>query len=218
MEQHSIYTIGYAHHTVESLLALLSAHHIELLVDVRSSPYSRYKPEFSRDALERTLRQTQQSKAIAYLYMGDALGGRHDGQARTTQNKSYVNYDAVKSMTVFQEGIERLRTLWEQGKRLCLLCSEARPEHCHRATLIGDVLVEQLGISVLHFDRDEEGNNTLISHQEAMERLLYPDPKQNSLFEQSGIKPRIFHNRKPIHTHINSTPPPLQGDDQFKPL
>ena len=55
----TIYTVGHSNHEIEDFLALLDRHGIQLLIDVRSSPYSRYVPQANRQALARTLEAHQ---------------------------------------------------------------------------------------------------------------------------------------------------------------
>jgi uncharacterized protein (DUF488 family) len=154
-------TLGYGKRSIDETIVLLRQHDIGFLVDLRSAPYSRYHPDFSHDALKRHLSE----HGIAYLFLGEELGGRpkdpacYDAQGR-------VDYAAVRTRPAFQQGIERLRTAWEQGRRVALLCSEARPEQCHRSKLVGAALVEE-GIEVLHLDEDD----TALSQAEVMARL-----------------------------------------------
>ncbi len=42
----TIYTIGHSTRTIEQFLALLKAHHIQEIVDVRTVPKSRHNPQF----------------------------------------------------------------------------------------------------------------------------------------------------------------------------
>ena len=51
-----IYTIGYGNRALEDFLTILEAHQIRYLIDVRSVPYSRFKPEFSKTSLENAVR------------------------------------------------------------------------------------------------------------------------------------------------------------------
>ena len=67
-----IFTIGYGSRTLDDFVRVLQSYRIEFVLDVRSAPYSRFKPEFSKDALETHLRE----HAIRYIYLGDQLGGQ----------------------------------------------------------------------------------------------------------------------------------------------
>lgn len=62
-------TVGYGKRSIGETISLLTEHEIEFLVDVRSAPYSRFQPDYSRDALKAHL----QAAGIAYLYLGREL-------------------------------------------------------------------------------------------------------------------------------------------------
>ena len=70
--QDDILTIGHSNHTTEFFLDLLSRNRVAALVDVRSSPYSRFNPQFNRETIASSLK----SSNIEYVYLGDELGGR----------------------------------------------------------------------------------------------------------------------------------------------
>jgi len=144
-----IYTIGYGARTVEELMAVLQTRQVAFLIDIRSAPYSRFKPEFSKEPLARAC----QRRHIRYVFMGDVLGGRPVDPACYTDGK--VDYDKVKQTAAYQEGIERIRQAFEQQRRVVLMCSEGRPEACHRSKLIGESLAA-LHIPVLHLDEDDQ--------------------------------------------------------------
>jgi uncharacterized protein (DUF488 family) len=142
----AIYTIGYGSREMAAFVAVLKAHEIGYLIDVRSAPYSKFKPEFSRHALEATLKE----HGIRYLYMGDQLGGQpQDPDCYDAGGK--VLYERVAEKAFYRAGIARLERAFRQGARVALMCSEGKPEMCHRSKLIGATL-EGLGIPVLHID------------------------------------------------------------------
>jgi uncharacterized protein (DUF488 family) len=155
-----VFTIGYGARSVDELVAALRAHQIALLVDVRTSPYSRFKPEFSKDALERELKRHD----IRYVYLGDALGGRPADPGCYVDGK--VDYEQVKAREFYQAGIQRVHAAWQRGVRFVLMCSEGKPEQCHRSKLIGESLAA-LGIPVAHIDE----NDGLCSQEEVIQRL-----------------------------------------------
>jgi uncharacterized protein (DUF488 family) len=70
----SIYTIGYSTHSIESFISLLKANQIHVIADVRSQPYSRYKPEFSQKELKNSL----QVEGLQYVFLGKELGARKE--------------------------------------------------------------------------------------------------------------------------------------------
>lgn len=172
-----IYTIGYGSRTFEGLVAILREQGITCLVDVRSVPASRFRPEFSRPALEVALTE----QGIRYVYLGNALGGRPEAPECYTDGK--IDYDRVREQEFYRRGIDRLRRAYAQRMPVVLMCSEGRPEECHRARLIGASLHE-LGIPVAHLD--EEGLPR--TQQEVIERLT---GGQMDLFDEAPPTPPV---------------------------
>jgi len=157
----TIFSIGHSNQSLETFFALLRQHEIQVLVDVRSSPYSKYVPHFNSNALVAAAEQTD----ITYMFMGQELGGRPDG------NEFYdisgrVLYKRVAESAHFLRGIQRLK---EVGciSRSVLMCSEEDPATCHRHLLIGHVLIKQ-GVDLLHIRSEGHIQNEkeLISREE----------------------------------------------------
>ena len=139
----TLHTIGHSNLEIEAFVALLRQHAIELLVDTRTQPYSRYTPHFNREPLQHQLAQHD----IAYLHLGAELGGRPTGSAYYFANGK-VDYDLLATAPFYLTGIERLLALAEET-RTAFMCSEADYKHCHRYWLITRTLVER-GIAVEH--------------------------------------------------------------------
>ncbi|MBU1659920.1 MAG: DUF488 domain-containing protein [Chloroflexi bacterium] len=160
-----IYTIGYGARDLETLLAVLQANKIRYLLDVRTSPYSSYKPEFSKNALQTFL----EANGIRYLFIGDSLGGQPDDNGCYTGGK--VDYEKVAQQPFYREGIERLQKASRQGQRVVLMCSEGKPENCHRSKLIGQTLTAD-GIEVRHIDEKD----VVISQKDVLLRITKGQP------------------------------------------
>ncbi len=154
-----IFTIGYGARTIEAFVDVLAAHEIGYLIDIRTAPYSRFKPEFGREELERELRR----HGIRYVYLGQQLGGRpddpdcyvDDSSAANGESGRKVDYEKVKQKDFYQQGLGRVKSAFDQRLRVVLMCSEGKPENCHRSKLIGASL-ETIGIPVAHIDEDGE--------------------------------------------------------------
>lgn len=165
MTETAVYTIGYGARSIETFIQALQASGITYLIDVRSKPYSSYKPDFSKGALESHL----QKHDIRYVFMGDTLGGQPGDFDCYTDGK--VNYEKCRQKPFFQKGIGRLRRAWEQGLPIAIMCSEGKPENCHRSKLIAPSLVEQ-GIKVAHIDE----NDQIITQEDVMLRIIKGQP------------------------------------------
>jgi len=160
MSNYNIFTIGHSNHSFDKFLHLLKRHFINVVVDVRSNPYSRYSSHFNKDVLQNSLNE----RGLKYLFLGDALGGRPKDN-HFYDDEGYVLYNRLADSKTFQEGIDRL--LKGVSKyRIALLCSEEDPNECHRHLLIGRVLSSR-GINVAHI----RGDGSLQSDVEILKDL-----------------------------------------------
>ena len=142
-----VFTVGHSNVRQEAFIALLKTHGIEVLVDVRSAPYSKYVPHFNGDTLKRAV----VAAGIKYLYLGRELGGR-PAEPGFYDACGHVRYDLVAKSAAFVGGIERLvRGIAEH--RVALMCNEEDPSECHRRLLVGRVLAEH-GVAVRHIRGD----------------------------------------------------------------
>ena len=71
-EKLAIFNVGHSTHSLETFLDLLQSHKIDVLLDVRSKPFSRFSPQFNKEELEKAVR----ARGIKYLFLGKELGGR----------------------------------------------------------------------------------------------------------------------------------------------
>ncbi|HWQ91749.1 MAG TPA: DUF488 domain-containing protein [Clostridia bacterium] len=171
-----LFTIGYGARSFEELIAALQANQIEYLIDVRTAPYSKFKPEFTKEVLQKRV----EAAGIRYLFMGESLGGQPPDPACLTEGK--VDYQKVRVQPFFQAGIQRLVKAVQQNRRAALMCSEGRPEQCHRSKLIGEVLVAA-GVAVCHIDED----GALLTQTQVIDRLTHG---QMDLFGQTAFTSR----------------------------
>lgn len=177
-----IYTIGYGNRSIDEFVAFLRRYEIHYLVDLRSQPYSRFHPEFSQLALEATLKQQH----IRYIFLGEKLGGRPQEASCYVNGK--VDYALLREKPFYQQGIQRLHAAWEKQARMALMCSEQKPQECHRSKLIGNTL-RQSGIAVAHIDEFGE-----LKSQEQIDELL--SGGQLALFDDPALNTKIGLSRK----------------------
>ena len=156
-----VFTIGHSNHPAEAFLRLLLRHGIKEVVDVRSSPHSRYNPQFNR----RTLQTALAEAGVGYAFMGGALGGR-PAEPSCYDNEGRVQYDRLAETEAFKAGIRQV--IRRAGDyRIALMCSEKEPLDCHRTLLIAQILTAR-GLAVAHILAD----GSLEAHAAAMDRLL----------------------------------------------
>lgn len=162
-----IYTIGHSTHDQATFTNMLHEHNIELLVDVRSIPFSRRQPWFNQHRLEDAIingkKQTVHhrhdtimpkwlhSAEVEYTHLLN-LGGRRGKQGIDSpnlgwRNKSFSNYADYALSPAFAQSLQTLMELADK-KRVCYMCSERHPSQCHRS-IISDYLTA-LGVNVYH--------------------------------------------------------------------
>lgn len=146
--QLSCFTIGHSDLPVEVFINHLHKNMIDCVVDVRSSPYSKYSPQYNRGEISRTLEREN----IEYHYMGDVLGGRYSDPSLLFPDGT-VDYQKVARTHKFISGLNKVISLIESGKIAALMCSEKDPLRCHRFVLVARNL-QSRGVQVIHLYRD----------------------------------------------------------------
>jgi uncharacterized protein (DUF488 family) len=156
-----LFTIGHSNHAFGHFRALLRRHGIEAVADVRSRPYSRFVPHFSKDQIGRLLAEAD----LGYLYLGAELGGRPptgDVPATATTYRSRVERPE------FRRGIDRLMTA-AAALRIALMCRERDPLDCHRLHLICRYL-EPVAMDIHHILPDGGLEAQAASERRLLER------------------------------------------------
>ena len=150
MKDTTIYSIGHGNKKIEDFIAELKSFNIQFLLDIRSKPYSKWNPQFNQSALEAELKKNK----ITYVFVGDTLGGLPEDRSCYNREGKVV-YDLIKEKDFFKEGLKRLTTANDKGIYLAIMCSESKPEECHRSKLIGQELLKK-DISLNHIVRNKK--------------------------------------------------------------
>ncbi len=142
----TLYTVGHSTRALEEFLALLKAHAIRRLVDVRTVPKSRYVPWFNQEKLALSLRKAE----IRYIHLPGLGGLRHahkDSRNGGWHNASFRGFADYMETPEFEKGLKTLNAMLPSGKT-AVMCAEAVPWRCHRS-LIADAEIAR-GIRVEH--------------------------------------------------------------------
>ena len=182
-EPNRIFTIGHSNHPLEKFVRLLQANAIQVLVDVRSAPYSKHNPQFNLNEISTQIPKVE----IRYVYAGKELGGRptdpdcYKNDLGSEPDHDYlheVNYPEVMKRDWFQQGIQRLLEL-AKSARLCIMCSEEDPAQCHRHHLIAKFLMDtQPELEIIHI----RGDGNLVKASQIRRTVDDPPSEQLSLF------------------------------------
>lgn len=140
----TIFTVGHSRRPLDEFLALLQAHGIRHLVDVRTIPRSRHNPQFGQDQFVPAL----EAAGIQYSHAPD-LGGlrraRRDSANTAWRNASFRGYADYMQTQPFAAALERLIAAGRE-QPTAIMCAEAVPWRCHRS-LIADALLAH-GVNV----------------------------------------------------------------------
>lgn len=186
-----IYTIGYSGYKKSSELTdILTWFNVNYLVDIRSTPFSRYNSQYNSVKLSDTLRE----KEIDYIHI-PALGAKATGlnvfskvkdiakglnlsdlpthkrpdRAALREDDYIVDFNKYRAKTEFQDTVKKLRDACvEDDVVICLMCAEWSPLDCHRYFYVGKELTDKYGneLEVKHICKDNNGRQALLSQEE----------------------------------------------------
>jgi uncharacterized protein (DUF488 family) len=136
--QSVVLTVGHSTRRLDEFIALLAAHSVSRLIDVRTVPRSRHNPQFNRDTLPAAL----EAAGIRYAHVAGLGGFRHTHPGSLNMGWRNVSFRGFADYMQTPEFAENLAGLIEQAtrERIALMCAEAVPWRCHRS-LIADALV-----------------------------------------------------------------------------
>lgn len=126
--QSVIFSVGHSNRAISEFLQKLKDHDIDTLVDIRTFPKSRFCPWFTQNALAKALSDAN----VTYLFKGNNLGGKGEN----------INYEQT---------IDELVSMSNQGMRVCVMCSEGKYIECHRYSML-EPSFQARGVLVEHIE------------------------------------------------------------------
>jgi len=176
-----LYTIGHSNHEWSVFAALLRKNSITAIADVRSSPYSRFNPQFNRELLERMLNED----GVRYVFLGRELGARRD-EPECYEGRQ-ARYEKIAESPLFLEGIGRLLKGAKEN-RIALLCAEKDPITCHRMVLVCRTL-RRYGLDLIHILDDGNVESNADAERRMMSATGVPETdlfqSQDELLEEA---------------------------------
>ena len=185
-----LFTIGHSLYLSEVFNDIISENQIVKIWDVRSSPFSKWAPQFNRGDLEKWLK-------AEYHYAGDDLGGRPTDMSLYTDGR--VDFNLVMQAPNFLRCLDLLSEDVSSGKRVAIMCSEKDPVSCHRFVLISRLLKKR-GFPITHVLRSSKiGTGKCLESQEELEQrmmgkfcypsmFLSPEEALDQAYEAQGMR------------------------------
>jgi uncharacterized protein (DUF488 family) len=177
-----LFSIGHSNIPEEQFLAMLRDAGVDVVADVRTTPYSRFFPWFSQKRLAASLA----AAGIGYAAMGDSLGGRPRDPG--LYRDGIADYEAMAAQPDYHAGLGRLLDAVARW-RVCILCAEREPLDCHRCLLVARSLAER-GLTVGHILHDGSIEPHAVTEQRQLTLGRHGDEQDCDLFA-SGQRERL---------------------------
>lgn len=171
----NLFTVGCSTHTTEIFIQMLKKYCIDVIIDVRSSPSSKYTPQFNACLLKECLKKNR----IYYLSFAKEFGARRIENDAYTNNQ--VDFEKVKKLPIFIYGVERIKNGLQKGYHIALMCTEKDPVDCHRFSLVSRGISELIGVNSNHILFD----GSLVSTKEIEQHLIKKYLIEPELFDQN---------------------------------
>lgn len=201
-----VLTIGHSTQSLADFLQLLRQAEVTALADIRSQPYSRRVPQFNRETLKESLGDAK----IAYVYLGDQLGGRPS--TPELYSGGVADYEKMARAQGFTQGLDRVIE-GARSHRIALMCAERDPLDCHRCQLVGRALKER-GVDVRHII----GPGETIRQQDIEELLLaMADQSHTDLFTPRQDQIANAYRHRARRAAYSEKPTHAGKGDRFRP-
>jgi uncharacterized protein (DUF488 family) len=191
-----LFTIGHSNHPLERFLDLVRGAGVTAIADVRSTPASRRYPWFNGARLAPRL----EAAGVAYVPLGDALGGRP--RDPRLYRDGVADYAAMARTDEFRAGLDRVGG-GARRYRVCLMCAEREPLDCHRCLLVAPALAAR-GFAIGHILAD----GTIEPHADTEGRLLkLAGPQSDLLHDRAERVAAAYARRAGTAAYRRPAPP-----------
>lgn len=177
-----LYTIGHSSYDKEKFLKLIKDYNINYLLDVRSTPYSKYAPQYNADVIRMYL----EANSVHYVSMGKRFGARQKDMSLYDED-GILDFSKTRQTVFFQNAVGSVLKGLNSGSNIVLMCTEKNPIECHRTILISKAFYD-IDVPVQHilsngkYITQENINNELLN-------MYFPDRAQMTLLDMvNGLR------------------------------
>lgn len=142
----NLYSIGYGNRKIEDFILLLQKFDIKILIDIRSVPFSKFRPAFNQFPFKKALAENN----IEYLFKGKELGGKPTDENVYTNGQ--IDYDKLRQTSFYLEGLDEIEEILKSENNVALMCAELDFKTCHRWNLVGVDLAKK-GLIMNHINK-----------------------------------------------------------------
>ncbi len=170
-----LHTIGYASFNVHEMIEVLHHYGINLIIDVRSLPYSSHYPDYNKESFEHFLKKN----SIHYRNYAREFGAQQTERSFFS-NEGFLDFEVFVESDRFLQGFDKIQISIEKKYTVALMCAEKDPMGCHRAIMITPVFHRKM-FSIKHI----LSNGNFENQNDIENRLLnryFPNRKQLNLF------------------------------------
>jgi uncharacterized protein (DUF488 family) len=185
----TVYTVGHSTRSFEEFLLLLKTYNITMIVDVRTVPHSRHNPQFNKETLPESLKNT----GIRYVHLPE-LGGLRRASPDSINlalNKGFRGYADYMQTKEFTENLLQLIALIRENC-VAIMCAEAAPWSCHRSLLSDALTVRRIQVKHILTETSITNHTLTPLAQVDGNKITYPlypqEKPQKTLFDFSPPK------------------------------
>ena len=169
-----LYTIGYAGFpNTQDFLDALKRYEAQILIDVRSSPFSNYYAAYNKDALSDLLR----AQGIYYFNFAKQFGARQENSEFYRNGR--LDFETFSRSDQFVDGVRKVDA---SNAVVTFMCAEKKPSECHRTILVARAFSDK-GQEVKHIMPNGETMTQRDVERELLE-TYFPNRAQASIFEE----------------------------------
>lgn len=142
-----LHTIGFTEKSAEAFFKLIKSNDVDVLVDIRLRPDGQLSGFAKKGDLAYFLRELA---GCDYLHL-PALAPTDDILKAYREDKDWDRYVQRFERLMDERAVpDSLDRLLFEGRRCCLLCSEAKPERCHRSLVAHRLARAWDGVEIVH--------------------------------------------------------------------
>lgn len=158
------YTIGYSGYlnNRDIFIDELKKRKIDVLIDVRSKPYSAQFGQFNKEPFQEELKKN----GIIYCNYSEQFGAKqlnHKYYSKFDGVEDRIDYELFTKSDMFLDGVEKLKMLCKMEYLPVIMCAEKDPIKCHRAIMICNALYNYHNFKITHIQpgKPDESHDAL---------------------------------------------------------